>query len=154
MSLSWEPIRRGDTYCSEACGGKCLWSEYNEANANAKALAKRLGPWWIPHVWENLGWHWEVINGPLRVDLDRFSNGKSYCCMLASHYTWFGSPQHRKTPEQAIAAMVCQLLVVTDEIFTTRSNAIKAASLTLKGKRDYATLQRGLKRYGVWMIPD
>lgn len=61
--LSWEPRSRGSIYCSSACGGDCTRGAYEFATKSAKALAKRLGKGWKPHVWENLGWHWIVIKG-------------------------------------------------------------------------------------------
>lgn len=59
----WTPILRGDTYCSPACGGGCTKSAHDKALADAAALAERLGAGWTPHVWENLGWHWDVRKG-------------------------------------------------------------------------------------------
>lgn len=56
----WSPIRRGITYCSPGCGGGCTHAAFVQATADAEALAKRLGPSWVPHVWENLGWHYEA----------------------------------------------------------------------------------------------
>lgn len=56
--LSWKPVRKGETYCSSACGSGCTWKAYREAVQNAERLAKTLGQFWKPRVWENLGWHW------------------------------------------------------------------------------------------------
>jgi hypothetical protein len=67
--LSWDPVRHGDIYCAPACGGKCTWAAYQEANKNAKALARKLGKGWVPLVWENLGWHWaaKTTDGLMKV---------------------------------------------------------------------------------------
>ena len=63
MSLSWEPKREGDRYCSPACGRGCTWKEYQAATKAAAKLAEELGSdSWEPRVWENLGWHFEVIS--------------------------------------------------------------------------------------------
>lgn len=65
MSLSWLAVRKGKVYCSEACGNRCTWAEYQKASKRAKALTKELnkkskafsGELWKGEVWENLGWH-------------------------------------------------------------------------------------------------
>lgn len=61
--LSYKPVRKGDIYCSPACGYKCTWAAYQLATRRAKALCKLLGPGWEPHVWENGGWHYKVYFG-------------------------------------------------------------------------------------------
>jgi hypothetical protein len=55
---NWVPVRRGDTYCSPACGGRCTWTEYLKAKYKAEELVKELGPGWKERVHENLGWYW------------------------------------------------------------------------------------------------
>lgn len=55
--LSWKPVRRGATYCAPACGGGCTRDSFEMATSSAKLLANGLGSAWVPHVWENLGWH-------------------------------------------------------------------------------------------------
>ena len=60
-SLSWVPVRRGNHYCSSACRGGCTHADYLKARAEAKQLATSC-PGFKPHVWENLGWHHEVVN--------------------------------------------------------------------------------------------
>lgn len=54
----WTPVAQGDAYCSPACGSSCTRAAYERANAEAAALAQRLGPRFVPRVWENMGWHW------------------------------------------------------------------------------------------------
>lgn len=71
--LSWKPVRRGDIYCAPACGGKCQYIAYLAATSLANKLAKVMGHGWKPHVWENMGWHNEVVNGSSCVN--KFSNG-------------------------------------------------------------------------------
>lgn len=61
--LSWEPVRHATVYCAPACGGGCTLEAHDEAVKKAAALAKKLGPAWKPHVWENLGWHYSAICG-------------------------------------------------------------------------------------------
>lgn len=60
--LSWKPVRRGDLYCAPACGGRCTLADFSKASKAAKALARNLGKGWRGRVWENLGWHYEVIS--------------------------------------------------------------------------------------------
>jgi hypothetical protein len=59
---SWKPIRRGNKYCAPACGRGCTFKEYTLARSRAARLAKRLGSGWTTRVWENLGWHYCVID--------------------------------------------------------------------------------------------
>lgn len=61
---SWSPRNLlGGVYCSPACGGGCTKAAYNTAVRNSNALAEQMGEGWEPVVWENLGWHYEVIKG-------------------------------------------------------------------------------------------
>lgn len=68
MSLSWKPIRRGHIYCSTACGGGCTKAAHDAAQRNAKRLLRKLkGKGWRIDVWENLGWHFRLLLGPLQI---------------------------------------------------------------------------------------
>ena len=58
--LSWEPERRGLTFCSPACGHGCKVVDHDRAVLASAELAKGLGEGWAPRVWENMGWHWTV----------------------------------------------------------------------------------------------
>ena len=62
VPLSWDPVRRGATYCAPACGRGCTHAEYMRANRSASALCASLGGGWKPHVWENLGWHPKAVS--------------------------------------------------------------------------------------------
>jgi hypothetical protein len=59
-TLSWRAVRRGKLYCAPACGGGCTIAEFDLAMAAACACARALGNGWVPDVYENLGWHWQV----------------------------------------------------------------------------------------------
>lgn len=65
--LSWVPRRRGEIYCSPACGRGCTWAEYQAALAEAEkavAVIKKRGRLSLVgvkvDVFENLGWHWAL----------------------------------------------------------------------------------------------
>jgi hypothetical protein len=61
----WTPVRKGEVYCSPACGAGCKHRDYVKAFGLAEGLAKKcsdeIGGTWKARVWENLGWHWEVV---------------------------------------------------------------------------------------------
>ena len=59
---AWEPVRNGDTYCSPACGRGCKYNDYQATLNKANDVARIMGHGWTAKVWENLGWHWEVIS--------------------------------------------------------------------------------------------
>lgn len=67
MSDRWTPIRRGNVYCSPACGSLCTYADYERAVKHADDLCKLLGEGWKPIVWENMRWHYkaafELSNG-------------------------------------------------------------------------------------------
>jgi hypothetical protein len=67
--LSWKPKLRGEIYCSPACGANCTHAAFLAAQAAADKLAYTLnhaketfGVTWVPHVWENCGWHAGAIS--------------------------------------------------------------------------------------------
>jgi hypothetical protein len=80
----WIPVLKGDTYCSPACGGGCTKAEFDEATSKAEELATRMGPGWKAHVWENLGWYWEVTNGVARLSMT--DDGRYHVCIDLSPY--------------------------------------------------------------------
>lgn len=96
--LSWKPIRRGEIYCSSACGGNCKWADYQRARSTSSRIAKQLGTGWDPVVSENLGWHWSVIKGVLSVHP---SSAKQFWASVDLH--WSGSGP---SPQLAIVAAV------------------------------------------------
>lgn len=62
----WTPVRRGERYCSPACGGGCTFAAFEEATkaaCNLLAECSTLPGTWRFRVWENLGWHFSVNNG-------------------------------------------------------------------------------------------
>lgn len=99
----WKPIKRGAIYCSPACGGKCSVATFNKATFDAKALAKKMGPEWVPEVWENLGWHWSVEFGRASV---RKSRDKTYICYFNGSKQFMCEAQ---TPKAAFSGAVMML---------------------------------------------
>ena len=63
VKLSREPVLKGLTYCSPACGCGCTKAQYDEAVKRGVALQERMGEGWELRVWENFGWHSAVHRG-------------------------------------------------------------------------------------------
>ena len=74
MNQNWTPKLDGQIFCSPACGRGCTLKQFNEANTSAKNLAKKLGPNWRPVTWENLGWHWKIVNANMVIE--PYNSGK------------------------------------------------------------------------------
>lgn len=95
----WKPVKRGALYCSPRCGGGCTYAAYRAAEREAAALAKRMGPGWVPRVWENMGWHWQIVKGDCSI-----SSGPNYWCNFNPN----DLPQihaHGRTPKAALDAV-------------------------------------------------
>lgn len=129
--LSWDPVHRGDIYCSPACGGKCTWAAYQDAHAKAKALALLLGKGWGPRVWENLGWHWaaQTVDGLMKVH-------PSMCRDKTVSYTaFFGEGSggqwavHNDDPEEAVADALALAQKEAERI----SKLVETYQLTVSG---------------------
>ncbi len=85
----WKPVRRGDVYCSPACGYDCKHEAFLLAHLNAERLARRCGPDWKPHVWENLGWHYAATSAGNFIKVH-----PSKALVGRPHYTvFFGAPE-------------------------------------------------------------
>ena len=84
LPLSWTARRRGDLYCSPACGADCSREAYEAAKATAAALAKTLGRGWRPVVWENIGWFAKAVSpcGHVSVYAPDGHRGKAYSAFL------------------------------------------------------------------------
>lgn len=66
----WTPVLNGNVFCSPACGAKCKLADYEKAVKAADSLVSVLGSGWEPHIWENCGWHYEVLRGDASVRCD------------------------------------------------------------------------------------
>lgn len=73
--LSWKPKRRGEIYCSPACGGDCTYAAFQKAKRDAEKLAKIMGRGYKPYVWENMGWHFKAYKGKIEVCPMSFTKG-------------------------------------------------------------------------------
>lgn len=101
--LSWTPVKRGLIYCSPACGAGCKITDFDRATFRANDLAKQLGRGWATHVWENLGWHYEVHKGALRVYAHHDAK-VSYMATLG-HRAPLQWSAHGATAEEALTAL-------------------------------------------------
>lgn len=100
LSLSWKPVRRGSIYCAPACGRGCTVSEFDAAYNAAFGLANTLGDGWLVDVWENLGWHWGVKKGGVKVTQN---HGGCYTAFLGLPNEIGGRwAESGKTPKEAI----------------------------------------------------
>lgn len=106
----WTPVRRGKTFCSPACGGKCTKAAHDEAQRKAKELAARLGPGWRPRVWENLDWYWDVRyvfpDGELKVRDESRYKGPRYSAWLEAK--GFQRIEHHNDPQKAVRRVVAK----------------------------------------------
>jgi hypothetical protein len=75
---AWDPIRKGDVYCSRACGAGCTWKSYLTAKKRAEALVKRLNKStdleWKAHVWENMAWYYSARSKCGRFDVHAYND--------------------------------------------------------------------------------
>lgn len=95
--------------CARWCGAGCTKEQYDQARRRAKALAKRLGPGWKTFVYENMGWHYNVVSKCGRIKVHEHVSEKGY------YTAFFGDPgpggqwyAHGRTPQQALASVVAQ----------------------------------------------
>ncbi|QAX92290.1 hypothetical protein HWC07_gp038 [Pantoea phage vB_PagM_LIET2] len=99
---AWPPVSNGEIYCSPACGADCTKAEFELAMIRAERLCERLNAMrfgfkdWKPHVWENMGWHYEAIRDvpnpnsmmpyPDECSIDEYfdddCNPSGYCCSI------------------------------------------------------------------------
>jgi len=103
------PVRKGEKYCSPACGFGCTWASYQRAVEESEALARRLGKGWVSHLWENGTWYWSVKDSTGLLDLHQ--HGKR----LFRVYAWrlIGTSANfvveGTTPEKAVAAALLRV---------------------------------------------
>lgn len=123
---NWKPVLKGKVYCSSACGGGCTKKAHEKAVRESDKLAKTLGKGWKPRVWENLGWHWQVIKGNIEVTNCTFDKKTEYQAWLQT------SPQiitgHHKTPAIALRALSNLMYKRRDELKKADESIVVALS--------------------------
>lgn len=119
--LSWKPKLRGNIYCSPACGGHCTKATFEKAKEDAQRLAIRLGKDWKPVIWENLGWHYKVIDKTGHIHIYVHENRYSACVGL--YQNWFKS----NSPEKAVLGAIRNL----KQILESYKPLCKAAGIEL-----------------------
>lgn len=105
---NWTPVRKGDAYCSPACGANCTYEKYTEAVELAQKLKKRceleIGGEWSIDVRENLGWHWSVYHSKTNISINYggyLSKGKEFTVglrhgtpiQISTHPQTFNTPK-------------------------------------------------------------
>lgn len=64
----WKPIKRGNTFCSPACGCGCTLESFDRVTKRSAELVKMMkGSGWKAVVHENCGWHYCIVSGPVQV---------------------------------------------------------------------------------------
>lgn len=102
MKRNWKPVRRGETYCSPACGFGCLWTSYVNAKKRGKELAKRMGKGWKAQYWENGAWHFCAISPCGRIKVHA-----GYTAFLGEPESGGGQwAESGKTPERAVKKVI------------------------------------------------
>lgn len=148
---SWKPQRRGDIFCAPACGGGCTKKAHDAAQRKAKALAKRLGREWKPHVWENLGWHYSVGLADRRLHVHERRHGRELT------YTAFFNPEAdsgggrfaatARTPEAAVRK-VMQEATQFVAFYTEGIDKVREAMAASKPKPKSRSKRSARKRPG------
>jgi hypothetical protein len=139
---NWTPVLKGKTYCSPACGHGCTKSAYDQAVRDANALVKKLrGEGWKPEVWENSGWHFKAMSGPVQVYGDRYTRDGSlrFSCLIADNarepsggsciWTTKSPARAYADPNQAVMNMFRDAVLATSEILDAVHKAARAAGM-------------------------
>jgi hypothetical protein len=115
-ALSWEPVHKGEIYCSPACGHGCKKEEYRDALELAHALVRKLGKGWKPRVWENIGWHYEARTLDEKMSVSPLVSVPGFHSFLGSGGPggrWVG---HGGTPQEAVAEALAKAKAEAHEI--------------------------------------
>ena len=122
MERDWNPVRKGDFYCSPACGANCTHKAYedaiNKATKLAEKCAKEIGGEWDIHVHENLGWHWSVFQKKTNITisyggyLSKQNNNYTVSIGNATPAQVSVHPQTFNTPKEAYD---CQIKEIKNE---------------------------------------
>jgi hypothetical protein len=107
-TLSWNPVRQGETYCSPACGRGCTLTEFTEAHLRGNALREQLGQRWVVRVRENLGWHASVESHDGRVKVHPTTGTPGYMAFLGQNGPGGEFVADGDSPLQAVAGVVAK----------------------------------------------
>lgn len=139
MTLSWKAKLNGKTYCAPACGGGCTKVAYDKAVRDADALVARMrGTGWRPFVFENLGWHYRAISGPVQVYPSSNGDGRFWVMIGGnpknnpgglSMWTPDRIP-HFKDPNRAVRVALLEVERVMADLNETLAAARKAAGIS------------------------
>ena len=103
IEQNWTPKRNGQTYCAPACGGRCSWTAYQRARIKARRAAARMGRGWRVNVFENLGWHWDVVSPDGSIEIGQSSYDPTFRASI-DHKYW----GHGKTADAALKAALVE----------------------------------------------
>ena len=123
MSLSWKPKRRGNKYCSPACGAGCTFEDYQSAMKAAKdTVAMMKSGKWKPRVHENMGWYAGIVSERkhIWISIDIYeTGGNRYSTSYSPEGTCPATPMeyalHGKTfrdPNKAVKAQMDKVATV------------------------------------------
>ncbi len=104
MKKNWIPKRKGNIYCSSACGRGCTIHEYNNAVNEAKKIIKILGKGWIFNIHENLGWFYYI-----RFNFDEtnyISVSRSFTDMYSAQFNSSDMFCYSKDPQKAVSNLI------------------------------------------------
>ena len=120
----WRPVRKGDIYCSPACGGKCKFADYQHAFGAAKAMIDMLGAGWEPEIWENCGWHYRVSKGDVEVS---FSANDAFTASIRINYifdAYSGTiSESSNDPREAVEKVTTRLNEIIARLTRTSASA-------------------------------
>lgn len=115
----------------------------DDAERNARNLIARLkGKGWKPVVFENMGWHWRAVSGPVQV-YPSVADGDRFWCMIGSHPednaggAGFWTPQRTrcfKDPNRAVRDAMKHVYEFRDRIIRVIAAAENAMDVKPSGK--------------------
>lgn len=128
-------------YCGSRTRAECDVERARVIDRGRATLARMRGTGWHLRVWENLGWHYELVNGPVHLHDSagwREKQGK-FWCMISGDMTsdsgglglWTGQcHQYRKNPTTAVADAVLLARGVVDGLLAVveRAESVQRSS--------------------------
>lgn len=101
-------LLRSGIYCSPYCGMDCTKAAYDQASAEARALAARMGTGWIPMVWENVGWCYSVEKGVAEIFPQRRGSAITGGWKVVGYAVYFRTAvqiiAHAESPDDALGS--------------------------------------------------